>query len=232
MSGLVGPAFGAISAAASGASSVFSMFYGSNRSQVGYLELDVLITENLSLPSEVTKYPIEDGSEISDHITQGSEELNITGSISGSTSFGLDFFGDPFSGGGVCRSKLIDAVDTLRKMHKERKVIKVITGLGTYEDMAFTALSFNRQSGDKGGNWIDINASLRKIVKVKLKQTELPPEQAKASDGTKGRTGKTESKGGKTGKDQFGPPEVTPPSQLHYLTEGQTPPVMKFFGVK
>lgn len=228
MSGFIGPAFGAVSVAASGASSVFSMFYGTARSQIGYLELDVLVTENLSLPSDVTKYPIEDGSEISDHITQGSEELNITGSISGSTSFGLDFFGDPFSAGS-CKSKMIDAVDTLRKMHKERKVVKVITGLGTYEDMGFTALSFNRQSGDKGGNWIDINASLRKIVKVKLKETELPPEQASPAGGTKGRTGKTETKGGKTGKEQYGPPEVTPPSQIYYpAVEGKLPPILSW----
>lgn len=216
MSGFIGPALGAVSVAASGASSIFSMFYGNARSQLGYLELDVLVTENLSLPSDVTKYPIEDGSEISDHITEGSEELNITGSISGSTSFGLDFFGG-FNSFGICKSKIIDAVDTLRKMHTERKLIKVVTGLGTYEDMGFTALSFNRQSGDKGGNWIDINASLRKVKKVKLKETELPPEQATGS--AKGRTGKTESKGGKSGKEQYGPPEVTPPSTLHTLTE-------------
>src|SRR5580765_2021239 len=73
-------------------------------SQIGYLELDVLVTENLSLPSDVTKYPIEDGSEISDHITQGSEELTITGSIATASSFGLSF-------SGFCKSKLIDAVD-------------------------------------------------------------------------------------------------------------------------
>lgn len=199
MSGALGIAAGAVSVAASGASSVFSMFYGTSLSQLGYLELDVLITENLSLPSDVTKYPIEDGSEISDHITEGSEELNITGSISSSTSFGLQF--------GYCKSKLIDAVDTLRKMHKERKVVKVITGLGTYEDMGFTALSFNRGSGDKGGNWIDINASLRKIKKVKLKSAELPPDQAAAP--AKGKVGKTEKKTGQSGSQSTSPKDRT-----------------------
>lgn len=216
MSGIIGGISGAVSSVASGATSIFSMFFGNTRSKVGYLELDVLVTENLSLPSDVTKYPIEDGSEISDHITQGSEELNITGSISGSTSFGLSYFGDPTKLGS-CRSKIIDAVDTLRKMHKERKVIKVVTGLGKYEDMAFTALSLNRGSGDKGGNWIDINASLRKIKKVKLKTADLPAEQAKGD--AKGKTGKTESKTGKSGKEQYGPPEVTAPSQLYGITE-------------
>jgi len=196
MSGALGIIGAGASVAASGTSSVFSMFYGTANSQLGYLELDVLVTENLSLPSDVTKYPIEDGSQISDHITEGAEELTITGSISSGSAWGLEF--------AFCKSRLIDAVDVMRNMHKDRKLVKVVTGLGTYEDMGFTALSFNRGAGEKGGNWIDINASLRKVKKVKLKQTELPPDQT-SGDGT-GKTGATEKKTGQSGT-QNNPPK-------------------------
>lgn len=175
-----------------GNNSVFSLFYGNILTELGLLQLDVLVTENLTFPSEVTKYPIEDGSEISDHITKGSEELNITGAITSAMDWSLQF--------GSCKSKLIEAVDTLRKMHEDRKVVKIVTGMGTYEDMGFTALSFNRSNSDKGGNWIDINASLRKVVKVQLKQADLPEDtQASKTDGASGKVGKTEAKSGTSG---------------------------------
>ena len=172
-------------------SSVYSFFYENQMSQLGVLFLDVLTQESLSLPSEATKYPVEDGSEeISDHITRGNEELTIQGSISAATSFGMEF-------GSQCYSKMIDAIDQLRAMHKERKPITIQTGLGRYEDMAFTQLTVQRQAGDKGGQWLDINATLRQIKKVALKETELPPDRASNTDGAKGKTGKTEKRGGK-----------------------------------
>lgn len=200
MSGILGAVSGSMAGLSESgrASNLFSIL-----SKVGYLQLDVLVSENLSLPSEVTKYPIEDGSEISDHITQGSEELSITGLITASNSFGFTF-------DGFCKSKLIDAVDTLRRMHKERQIVKVITGMGTYEDMGFTALSFNRQSGDPGGNWLDINVTLRKIKKVKLKEADLPAEEkTPAGSSAKGKTGGTENKGGDKGSGSKDPKDRT-----------------------
>lgn len=181
--------------------SIFSLFFENQQSQLGFLYLDVLASEQLSLPSEVTKYPVEDGSEdVSDHITCNNEELEIHGTISASTSFGMEF-------GPLCYSKLIDAIDQLRQMHEDRQPIKIVTGLGQYEDMGFTALTIMRQSSDKGGQWLDITASLRKIKKVALKEAELPPDSPSDSDktGAKGKTGTSEKKAGKSGTSSDGP---------------------------
>jgi hypothetical protein len=179
----------------------FSMFFQNKQSQLGYLYLDVLVTENLSLPSKVTEYPVEDGNEdISDHITAGNEELTITGAIASGSAFGMEF-------GSMCYSKMIDAVDQLRTMHKERKTVTVVTGLGKYEDMAFTNLSVDRSNSPQtGGQWLSINATLRKIRKVSLKQADLPPDNAaKTGDGTNGRTGATNNKSGASGKPSVNP---------------------------
>src|SRR4029079_6347961 len=120
--------------------SVFSWFFSIGQSKLGYLSLDVLVSESLSLPSKVTMYPVEDGNEdITDHITAGNEELTIVGSIASGSAFGMEF-------GSRCYSKMIDAIDQLRKMHKERKMVTVVTGLGKYEDMAFTNLSIDRNN--------------------------------------------------------------------------------------
>lgn len=168
-------------------SSVYSFFYPSSISKLGYLSLDVLTTETLKLPMDVTKYPIEDGSgEVTDHITVHNEELTINGKVSAATSFGAEF-------GSKCYSKLIDAVSQLRKMHTERKEVTIVTGLGKYDQMAFTELSIERSASDPGGQWLTISASLRKIKKVAAKKADLPAD-TNADDKTGGKTGNTEQR--------------------------------------
>jgi hypothetical protein len=181
--------------------SLFSLFFQTSQSQLGALFLDVLVTEQLSLPSKVTAYPIETGDgEISDHITQMQEELTITGAIAASSSefslqnvlrggsFGIEF-------GPQCFTKMIDAIDQLRTMHKDRKPITIVTGLGKYEDMAFTTLTIERSNNkETGGQWLNINTTLRKIKKVTLKTADLPPEKASTTSGAKGKTGTTEKR--------------------------------------
>lgn len=174
--------------------SPISMFFP-QKTTVGFLSFDILINENIKLPSDVTKYPVEDGTEISDHITQLNEEISITGRVSSSEVLSFQF--------SSCMSKLIDAIDQMRAMHKAREPITVVTGLGQYTDMAFTSLSVTRSNGSDGGSWLDINADLRKLKKVALKTTDLPPD--KASGSASGKTGKTGDKKGPSGQEK--PPE-------------------------
>jgi len=197
----------------------FSWFFSIGQSKLGYLSLDVLVTENLSLPSKVTEYPVEDGDgDITDHITAGNEELTITGSIASGSAFGMEF-------GSKCYSKMIDAIDQLRTMHKERKVITIVTGLGKYEDMAFTNLTIDRNnSPQSGGQWLSINASLRKIRKVALKQADLPPDKATTKDGANGKTGKTDKKTGTSGTPSK-PPEPVSAARTLSPVKGSLPSV-------
>jgi hypothetical protein len=176
---------------------IFSMLFETRRSTLGLVTLDILVTEDLDLPSIVTQYPVEDGGpEISDHITQGNEKLTINGSVTNANMEAFDL--------GSTSSKIMDVIESFREMHKDRKPIKVVTGIGVYEDMGFNGVTITRgNSEEKGGNWIDIKADLIKVVKVKLEEGDLPPEQVSASDNggkTKGKAGKTESKYSKTGE--------------------------------
>lgn len=190
MSGFLGEASGFLGEVGG---NLFSMLFHIGTSKIGYLTLDVLVSESLDLPSEVTKYPVESGDEdITDHITSGNEELTISGAIASGSAFGIEF-------GILCYSKMIDAIDQMRKMHKERKTFTVITGLGKYEEMAFTKLSLDRNNSPQvGGQWLTINATLRKIKKVSLKQADLPPDQVGGEGGgsgnAKGKAGATDKK--------------------------------------
>jgi hypothetical protein len=101
-----------------------------------------------------------------------------------------------------CTSKMIDAISQLRRMHKERTVFTIITGLGKYENMAFTDLTVSRSNAPTlGGQWLSISAGLRQIIKVQLKTAELPPDSSTAA----GKTGSTEQRVSKAGDSSTAP---------------------------
>jgi len=178
------------------------MFFQNQQSKLGALFLDVLVSEQINLPSKVTMYPIETGDgEISDHIVRSQEEITITGAIAaGSSEISLSGIAKAVSGGSfgvefgpLCYTKLIDAIDKLRTMHKDRQIVSVVTGLGKYDNMAFTTLTIDRSnSANTGGQWLQVNATLRKIKKVTLKKADLPSEQTSGT--ATGKSGQTEKK--------------------------------------
>ncbi|POY46512.1 phage baseplate protein, partial [Avibacterium paragallinarum] len=117
---------------------LFSAIAG-KRTTIGVLELDALLTESTSLSSQITEYPVEDGTVISDHITQESERLSLSGVItSAGTLFNIS----------LGKYKLIEAKETLRELHGRRELITIVTGLDVYEDFAIESLEIERNSDD------------------------------------------------------------------------------------
>ncbi|MBF1221555.1 MAG: hypothetical protein HXM21_00095 [Haemophilus influenzae] len=163
--------------------SLMSLLFGTKTS-IGSLELDALLTESTTLSSQVTEYPIEDGSVISDHITQENETLSIEGVItSAGTLFNLNFG----------KAKLIAAKETLRQLHRERALITIVTGLDVYTDFAIESCEISRTAEE--GERYSVSISLRKIKKVSLRTEEIPPE--KTSGRATGKAGKTKQNAGK-----------------------------------
>ncbi|MFZ7222726.1 phage baseplate protein [Avibacterium avium] len=162
---------------------LFSALAG-KRTTIGVLELDALLTESTSLSSQITEYPVEDGTVISDHITQESERLSLSGVITGAgTLFNV----------GLGKYKLISAKETLRELHANRELITIVTGLDVYQDFAIESIEIERNSDD--GERLNVTAEFRKINKVSLRKEEMPPE--KTSPSVKGKTGKTKAQVGK-----------------------------------
>lgn len=167
---------------------LFSALVG-KRTTIGVLELDALLTESTTLNSQITEYPVEDGTVISDHITQESEKLSLTGVITGAgTLFNI----------GLGKYKLIEAKETLRELHTRRELVTIVTGLDVYVDFAIESLSIERNNED--GERLNITAEFRKINKVTLRTEDMPPE--KASPAVRGKAGQTKANAGKaaTGK--------------------------------
>lgn len=164
--------------------------FSDRRTKLGALVLDILTSEELNLPSEVSRYPVEDGSTISDHITQGSETLRISGFVSSADVLAFAFL----RGAGPGNAKLVDAIGQLRTMHAARALVTVSTGQMRYEGYAFANLRAVRSSSD-GGNWLEVEAELVQVRKVTLKTADVPESTAK--EPAKGRSGKTQASAGK-----------------------------------
>ncbi|WP_454691125.1 phage baseplate protein [Achromobacter aloeverae] len=157
---------------------------GPRKTLLGAVPLDALLNERLSLKSRATEYPVEDGSPVSDHITQEAEELSITGWV---TSAQAQLFA-----GTAGRSKMIDARETLRAIQAARQPITVTSGLGVYTDMVMEECDLERTNE---GDHFSISATLKKIRKVTLRQADIPPD--KTSGSASGKAGQTKTNAGK-----------------------------------
>nr|DAS24541.1 MAG TPA: hypothetical protein [Caudoviricetes sp.] len=151
---------------------------------VAAIELDALLNETTVMSSQITEYPVEDGTIVSDHITLDSERLTIEGVISGAGSlFGIK----------AGKAELINAKETLRELHRTRELITIVTGVDLYEDFAIESCSIARNN--EYGEQYQVELALRKIKKVTLKTEDMPPE--KSGKSTQGKAGKTKSNAGK-----------------------------------
>lgn len=176
-------------------SMLFSL--GGPQSMIGGIPLDALLTEDTELTANVTNYPVEDGSSISDHITQEPERLAMSGVI---TAAGIILLG---AGG---RSKLIQAKEALRQIHEQRLPITLVTGMDIYTDYGMSNAKISRTNQ---GEKLSITCEFQKIRKVALHQADIPPEKVKG--GAKGKAGQTGAKGGKVSTESA---QVEPPSDL------------------
>jgi len=160
----------------------FTSSFGT-RAAIGSLQLDALISEETTLDSYATTYPVEDGGTITDHVSSDAERLSLSGQV---TSASVTLFGP----GGW--QKLVQAKDVLRQIHEARLPVSISTGLDTYEEMVMERCRIGRSNE---GDHFTVDCDFRKIVKAELK-TEVVPED-KAAPKVKGKAGASRTSGGK-----------------------------------
>ncbi|HFF6216695.1 phage baseplate protein [Stenotrophomonas maltophilia] len=181
----------------------FSSVFGT-RAAVGALELDALISEDTVLDSYATVYPVEDGTTITDNVSNDAEKLSLSGVVTSAqiTVFGANGW-----------QKLVQAKDILRRLHKARELITISTGMDTYTEMVMERCRIGRTNE---GDHFSIDCEFRKIVKAQL-ITETVPED-KASPKAKGKAGSTRTSGGKASTDDMAEQERQKATK--YVNEG------------
>jgi hypothetical protein len=137
------------------------LFYKNRNYGVGIITFDLILSENHSFNNNVTRYNVEDGSDISDHIQNDLETGQVTGFISNFSIY------DEM----IMENKAQIAYDTLRELWKKRELVDIYTVLQVYEQVAITNISVSRDSGS--GESLIADFSFQEFNKVKLKEVKL-----------------------------------------------------------
>ncbi len=193
--------------------SILGLFtFNKPQTSLGGIVLDILESESYSLPGKVTRYAVEDGSQISDHIFIEARELTISGIISHAefVTFGA------LDGGFSKSTRLSEILTEIETLRDAREIFQVVTGLRKYTDMAFESLEFSRKNGDMGGNWLYINAKMIGVTKVSLQTAEVP-----AAPSARNRAGQTATPAGRnTPSGAGGSGEQQGPTRPQSLLQG------------
>lgn len=190
---------------------------GGPQTSIGALTLDALLSEDTELNSEVSKYPVEDGPPVTDHISPGVERLSLSGIV---TAASVTMFG---AGG---RSKLMAAKESLRLIYENRVPITIVTGLDVYTNMGMTNARIGKSNR---GEMLSIDCEFQKIVKTITRQADIPATTAKPAPGggkgtgANGKAGATQAKAGKasTAAGDAVDPGAMKESTLYGLTKGK-----------
>ena len=155
------------------------LFRKKTQATVGVVTLDASLSENHSKSNEVTMHPVEDGSDVTDHIRVMPETLEISGIVS---NHPIAFLGplaapNPVTTNNASISDRVGAAyEALRLQMDRGETVDVVTSLRKYSDMAITKMDVTRDATT--GNSLAVNMSLQQIFKAKI--VEQAPEPVKA----------------------------------------------------
>lgn len=123
--------------------------FGRVKKQIGSLVIDAFTSEVHTRKNSITKYTVEDGSQLSDHIISDPEILAVTGII------------EPILDG----SNLSVAYDILRDIYDAKELVTVVTGLEVFDNMGMLNLSVNRNANNGGSLSFTSNFQRVRIVR-------------------------------------------------------------------
>jgi hypothetical protein len=152
-------------------SSDLNVLIGKRPAEIGIVKLSLSESENHEFRSEVTQYPVEDGSNMSDHIVNNPDKLTIQGFVTNSPISTLDT-----SGPGNGES----AFEALLRIHRTREPVRVFTTLKEYENMALVCFSVPKNA--ETGETLRFSASFVHIRKVNSAIVETAAIKSDASD--------------------------------------------------
>lgn len=157
-----------------------SLFYRADGWSVGEISLDLILTETHSLNAVVTQHPVQDGSTISDHITilprSGTMRVLVSNfSLSTAEGDARAAWDEIYAQGEAAQKTLPNRAEEawkkLKDIVKTRELVKVVTSLEVYEDVALTRVETTRD-GDTG-DALEIDIDYEQVTKVKLKETKV-----------------------------------------------------------
>lgn len=160
---------------------LISLLY-SQKVRIGLVEFDASLSETHSMNAAVTDHPVEEGSEISDHIRRQPDSVQITGIVSDTPIIWLASIAAPsplMNDLTPVRDRAELAYAELQRLMNQGETVEVVTSLRIYENMAITSLSITRDSIN--GNVLNATIGLREIIVAKSETVSAPEPMTPAN---------------------------------------------------
>lgn len=177
---------------------LFSSFVGVTK-QIQDLQIDIVSSEVIELPSETTDNPIESGGEVTDHIINKPIILRMVCQIGGSTL--LNF-----------TDRKLEGYESLKKLRDDKQPVTVVSGLETFSNMLINNITIDRNLQNASVLQFQIEFKQAKIVssqRVDVSNNISATKEPK----TKDRATSTQNKGKVQGINDTGTTGATSSTQ-------------------
>jgi len=163
---------------------------------IGGFQIDAFLVEKYSFSNKPTELPVEEGSNISDHVTDEPDTLSLEAFIGqaefkvydGAIPEDLSQLDIPDQ-----KTRIRQAYHELLRMKREKQPVDVVTGLDTFTNMIITSLEIDR-SVETGAN-LPFSMTFQNIKTVSSEETDIaasPSVESAEAPGNMGPTGKQE----------------------------------------
>jgi hypothetical protein len=143
------------------------------KKMIGTFVVDAFIAEHYQFSNSVTDIPVEEGSNINDHIVEDQDVISVEAFI-GNTAFEIV----TNDGNSISNLEAPDrmvrvrqAYQELKKLTKDKKLLDVVLGLETFTGMAITSFVIDREA-ETGAN-LPFTMEFRKIKIVHSDTTKI-----------------------------------------------------------
>jgi hypothetical protein len=134
--------------------------------------LDATISEATTYAADVTSYPVERGTDASDHIRARPVQITVEGIITN----------NPLQESGLRDSKdasrASNAVDTLRKLQETGTLCTLYVATKKFDNMALESFNFTRTKDTAGGVRLTLN--FKQIQTVELRLVEVRRNESRS----------------------------------------------------
>lgn len=151
------------------------LFFGKPK-YIGGVQIDAFIEEVHDMTATATRYPVEDGAVITDHVTQNPDALNITGLVSPVSIYLWDITSfNP--------TRVYDTYLKLTALKEAGDPVAVMTGIKTYQNMIIEGLNITRNKTNGGG--LPFTMALTRVKVVKSQFSAIPKNNLGGSETVK-----------------------------------------------
>jgi len=177
-------------------SKVSILFGRKQGGRIGKVDLDVVVSEEHTYSNQVTSFPVEDGSDITDHVRQEPEMISLSGIVTGSP---VEFFGgvrkasDFFKRGkGAGNDQLKEAFEGFLKdmgynypeqaggglkARNTASLVDISLGLRNYTNMIITNFSVPRDKGTGEALRFSLTAKRVRLVALPFEVNTVSAEK-------------------------------------------------------